>query len=489
METLKNHFIKGVWYSLIFSFLAAIFEYLLRVILSRKLDILEFGLFYAVFSFISFFIVLKNFGISESLGKLIPELKEKKLYQELKSTLMTSLILQLIIVFIIIIGIYILSDYLSIHYFKHEKSKLLLFILLPYLVFDALHVFISGSLRGFKQFLSWSIMFFSRRFIVFLFAIILLIYNYNIYSPALAYVIGSILTSIIFGIILYKSSIKDIIKEKYNLNKKITVDLIKTSFPLLIINTSLLIINSIDVMFITHYLDLKAVAIYSTAYPLAKIMLFLIEKIPLLLFPMVATGLIINTEKTKEFIYSALKYSYVISTFFVILSLYYPEEIINFFFGEKFKLGKEALQILSIGFFFYSIATIFNYLIMNKNKTKTIYKLFGITVIINIILNIILIPLLGINGAALATSISYFVLLITSLITIKKLWGEYFIFSIFKKNIIIFTIIFILIPLLLNNLQINFYIKFIIFTLIYGIAIFGFNIINIKEFILLVKNK
>jgi len=50
-----------------------------------------------------------------------------------------------------------------------------------------------------------------------------------------------------------------------------------------------------------------------------------------------------------------------------------------------------------------------NQYLMAENKTRAIFVLNSVAMLLNIILNLILIPIIGLTGAALATLISYFI--------------------------------------------------------------------------------
>ena len=99
---------------------AAIFGYLIRVVLSRQLSLEEFGLFYAVFTFVSFFIVFRDFGLSQALVKFIPQFLVKKEYGKIKSSIKFAFSVNLLMGMIFAVFFIIFSDYLAINYFKNE---------------------------------------------------------------------------------------------------------------------------------------------------------------------------------------------------------------------------------------------------------------------------------------------------------------------------------------------------------------------------------
>jgi len=78
-----------------------------------------------------------------------------------------------------------------------------------------------------------------------------------------------------------------------------------------------------------------------------------------------------------------------------------------FIFGSSYVAAASVLSIYiwaGVGIF---LGTAINQYLMSEDMLKAIFILNLSTMIINIILNLYLIPLIGLNGAAIATLISY----------------------------------------------------------------------------------
>lgn len=80
--------------------------------------------------------------------------------------------------------------------------------------------------------------------------------------------------------------------------------------------------------------------------------------------------------------------------------------LLEFVFGEEYRFATTALQILIIGqvvnVFFGSVGTILNMTGLEKEATKGMV----LAIVINLILDLLLIPPFGINGAALASALT-----------------------------------------------------------------------------------
>jgi len=86
----------------------------------------------------------------------------------------------------------------------------------------------------------------------------------------------------------------------------------------------------------------------------------------------------------------------------------FPEATIGFFFGAKYLEASKALQILALGFMFHVLLGLNGWsLVVIKESGFVMYSTM-ISAVINVVLNVLLIPTYGIEGAATATAISYF---------------------------------------------------------------------------------
>ena len=75
-------------------------------------------------------------------------------------------------------------------------------------------------------------------------------------------------------------------------------------------------------------------------------------------------------------------------------------------FGPGFDIGGTALVILSIGQFLVVCAGSAVHLLMMTGQERTVRNLLGLSMAVGVILNLLLVPRIGIEGAAVATALS-----------------------------------------------------------------------------------
>ena len=100
--------------------------------------------------------------------------------------------------------------------------------------------------------------------------------------------------------------------------------------------------------------------------------------------------------------------SIFIPTFPLFLALFFfPNTLIEFFFGNDYTPASIGLSILSLGFLFHILTGVNESTLLASGKTKHILANTTAAGILNIILNLILIPQYSFIGAAIATTLSY----------------------------------------------------------------------------------
>ena len=104
----------------------------------------------------------------------------------------------------------------------------------------------------------------------------------------------------------------------------------------------------------------------------------------------------------------------ILAIFVVIIGLVFSPYIINIFYGQLFSPAILALQILIIMAGLNYIYSPFYLVLVATNNQKKIFWISFIGAIINIILNIILIPYYSLYGAAVATLITYIFLVVSA---------------------------------------------------------------------------
>lgn len=186
---------------------------------------------------------------------------------------------------------------------------------------------------------------------------------------------------------------------------------LKYGLPL-IPNTAILwIIHSSDRYMIAYFMETRDVGIYSAAYGLANIVSLGIASLGIVLFPTVSKSYDDKEiTQTKIYLKYSLKYLMMLAIPAAFGLSIMASPLLRIFASSEFTTGGVVIPFVSFGivlFGFYMVCSIIIHLVKKPYWTVA---LLSISSILNIGLNMLLIPRLGILGAAVATLISYGVL-------------------------------------------------------------------------------
>ena len=74
--------VKGSAIIFAFTIISVILGYLTRIVLARGLSVEEYGLFYAVFGLVSFFLFFRQLGLDSAMVKYVAEYTAKKAHNK-----------------------------------------------------------------------------------------------------------------------------------------------------------------------------------------------------------------------------------------------------------------------------------------------------------------------------------------------------------------------------------------------------------------------
>ena len=161
----------------------------------------------------------------------------------------------------------------------------------------------------------------------------------------------------------------------------------------------------VDMYLVAYYLTPQDVGYYSIAVGLAEFLWFLPSSIAITLLPMFTH---IDAKNAQNLACKGLRLSLFSGALLLIILLSAGRFVVPALYGKAFIGAVLPLSILLPGVAFYGMAHITS-AYFNGHIGKPIINtgLAAISLIINIVLNIILIPKIGVNGAALSSTIAY----------------------------------------------------------------------------------
>jgi O-antigen/teichoic acid export membrane protein len=223
-------------------------------------------------------------------------------------------------------------------------------------------------------------------------------------------VVIHVIESIIYGTILlfsFKRFGTQIKEWKFDIN--IAKSLLKDSWPLMLSSVAIGIYMKIDQVMIKNILGNEPAGIYAVAVRLSEAWYF----IPMLICTSLSPAIIRAKSISKELLENRMKRLYFImfwlSLIIAFLTTVFAYLIIKTLFGNPYLGAITTLQIYVWAGIGVSLGIAVGQYLLVNNLTKISFYCTSLGAGMNVILNIILIPILGINGAAIATLFSYMI--------------------------------------------------------------------------------
>jgi len=395
-------------------FLSKVLTYVYRIIIARYFGPEVYGLFSLTMMVLGWFVAISSLGLVDGLGRFIALYRGKKEYNKIKYLLSISAIILFFSSIIAAIILFFSAEFISINFF--HNSNLIIFLkifsfLIPILIFSN---FLLCILRAFEKIAWHSFILNILQNIMKLVVLVLFIFlGLKTTSIIFSYFLGTLIM-FLAAYLVCKYKISEIFG-KYKLNKKIKKKTIKNftsySFPLLFLSIFSLLFAWIDSFSIGYLMGVLAVGFYNAAIPIALLMGVIPELFGFLFSPLIIRNFSQKNFKViKELSQQVAKWIFIFNLPLFLIIILFPGAIINILFGSNYIIAENALRILIIGYFISSLSYVSGNLVGMMGKSKLILMNIVVTSIINLILNFILVPKYGINGAAISTSIVWVIL-------------------------------------------------------------------------------
>jgi len=411
--------LQGIFALLIGGFSASIIAYFTRIILARTLSPAEYGLFYAVFSFFMFVILFSNLGMGATSARYIARYAARGEQDNVQFTILFTLFFRLISTGLFAVGIFLFRDFLASEYFTDANilpadTAYLLFIFLGIFILLMLTKIQRNTLQGFQRQGSLSISRFFEK-VFFFVGVCYLAYTgtMSVITVAWAFLLNMILTvGLLIPLFIRSTKFSTAhLTWKPKIAKTVTL----FSFAAIFAAAGNLTLGYADTLILTYYASLEEVGIYNVVLPTILGLGVLSKAIQTAFMPLVselwAKGL---KDKVAEGVHLVTKYFLFLITPLMVVLLLFPKFFLRIIFGEAYVGGAVALQILTLGLIFINLVTVNESVLFGLGVPRKLSEILFIATFVNLVLNFILIPQTawygGINGAAIATTISYVLL-------------------------------------------------------------------------------
>ena len=407
-DSLWRYFYNTSWLlaERVFRILSILF---LTVWLARYLGPEKFGVLNYIQSFIGIFVLFTNLGLDNLLVRDLV----RSAYKE-NVLLGTAFIMRCISIIIILVLLYLCNVYIG----NDDYISLLIFIMaIGYLLQPCaiIEYYYQAKVNSKNTVIAY--------FIPTVFLLIALTFLILINADLKYIVIAFTLYNVFIGLLLliiYTKNNQSILSWQFN--KFIAIGYIKEGWPLIISAAMVSIYINIDKIMIQEILGAVETGQYSAAAKLSEGWYFIPTIIVSSLFPA-----IINAKQTSEkHYYKRLQNLYDLMVwlglFVAIIISMLANDIIILLYGDTYSRASDVLVIhIWSGIFVFLGVASGKWMILEGYTKQYLYRTIS-GVILNVIANIVFIPMYGINGAAIATLIaSIYVAIVFDVFSLKTL--------------------------------------------------------------------
>ena len=254
--------------------------------------------------------------------------------------------------------------------------------------------------------------------------------GYGVFAVALVYVAAGVLDILIAASISFKRFVRPSFKFDPALQWRLLVE----GLPFGLNSLFAMFFFKIDTVLLGILRDDVAVGIYNAAYnPLLNLSMIIAGMVSSAVYPVMSRQFTNGGDILENFTMVSSKYLSIISFPIATGCLILADRFISLFYGGGYTASIIAFQILSLFIPIRLVSTITGTLLSSINRQGFRMLSVGLSATLNIILNIILIPLYSYIGASIATVMSELFLYMLFLHYIGRYYKPVNVNSTFKK--------------------------------------------------------
>lgn len=403
-----------------------ILAFIYFVLIARFLEVDEVGKYTFALSFTTIFAVFIDLGLSSVLTR--ETARDKRLAKNYLSSIFSLKIILSALVYLAVVIVVNLMNYPTL-------TKQLVYISGIVMFIDSFTLSVYAIFRGLQRLKYEALGIILNQVIIVVFGITILYLSGSVRLLISVFLLGSIFNLIYSATLLYK---KANVKFTLSFDKKLLQYLFKLSAPFAVMGIFTRIYSNIDAVLISKLIGDKFLGFYSVAYKIPFALQFIPSAFAASLYPAMSKFFVKSKSSLQKTFEKAMFFLMIFSVPIAMGIFSLSDQIITKFYGSEYESSIIVLQVLILGLVFiflnFPIGSLMN--ACNYQTINTI--LLGVTMIINIIANLILLPRYGIVGAAIAFLCSHGFMFVSGLIVANRIikYDKIFLLIKFLKTIL-----------------------------------------------------
>jgi O-antigen/teichoic acid export membrane protein len=404
MQTIKD-LVRNSGFLFLNGIVTNILSFFALLYIARYLGPEKYGMYTFAFAFIYFFSFIPDMGIHQILVREAAKEPEKA-----GKLIGNGTIMQICLSLVALLLAFVLINVINFP----PSTKSALYIASLGLLITGTGAY--GIIYEAKLRMEYSLLFNLANRIVFLVFIFLAIAN-NLELNV--FIFASILATLIHNLLMILFA-KKLVNVSFDVDISLMKQLVKEAIPIAIASVFTVIYFRIDVLMLSFLRGDTEVGFYSAAYRLTEALVFLPTVITTSTFPLMSKYYK-DSFDSFSFVYTrTFKYLFATGLLIAVLVTFASDKIIFIVYGLEYQSSAIALKILIWSTAIMFITTLISTTCVSSGNQQIVSKRALLAALLNVILNLILIPWIGYIGAAIATVLSTFGAMMFSLVWIRK---------------------------------------------------------------------
>ena len=394
---------KGAGIVFIGTAVGMLLAYISMLIIARFLGPEDYGLISLASAVTTIASTVVLVGMAEGVTRYVSFYKGRGEKEKIKGVILSSLEIVLPLAVTAAVLVFLFADEISVKFFSEPNLASVLRVFAVSIPFFPLLRIFNRAIAGFQE-IKYAV--YSEHILQNLSRLLLLIFllymGLGIIGAAYAYVIGMIVAASASFYFLNK-----IFPTKGLKTAPLRRELISFSWPLMFSGMLGLVMGWIDTLMLGYFMTARDVGIYRASLAIANLLKVFPASFMSIFLPIItemySRG---EVEKMNEINCAVTKWILMLVLPITILMILFSKQVLYILYGEEYIEGAFALCILVVGRLIISIFRPTSQIIYTVGRTKLVMMNTCIGSALNVLLNFYLIPAYGINGAAIATSVS-----------------------------------------------------------------------------------
>ena len=393
LNIIKSNFLKNSFWLTTAQGLNGVLNLFLAIYLARTFGPTVYGQFAYALSFVALFSTLFDFGLTMAVTREFA--KDNTQEQHFQSLFFLKSVIGILVVLLIsALSFFATKD--------HTVRQVIIMLGLYQLFIQSLNlfyaVFRARQRMEFEAFI--------RLFQIASLAIAVFVmawFGHSIMAISMAYALATFFSLIVTIVCVCMFSDQKVFSFNLKLSLSVGKKFLLIGFYLALAQGVGEVMTNTDSFLLGYWGMVKGVGFYNAANKINAMVLFPMSIISTAIFPILTTALKKSEHEFMRYWTSWMKYTIFFAVLVTFLVIAKAEDLINLFYTSEYLPASQTLKILMVMAIFVYLGNFYFQVLLVMNHQRQVFYGLLCGSALNVLLNFILIPRLGIEGSALAS--------------------------------------------------------------------------------------